>query len=418
MINNLEGIKMKKQLLLSVLFSISSLISAPFIYITNGEGGTVTVVDTATNELIETITVGGITSGIVVNPIGTRVYFTEIDNNLVYVVDTATNTIITSIPVGLTPEEIAITHDGRTVYTTDLNSNTITPIDTATNTAGVPIAGFDQPVSIAITPDDRTAYVVNGGNDTVTPVDLATGTLGVPIPVSQFPNTIAISPNGQTAYVVTSSGALDVIDLTTNTVIDTVVLGGFLEYVVVSFDNRRIYVSDSTNNLLFVLAAGTNSVITALSVSGASGLAFHPCGNILYIADEEISLTPLFVADNTLGTPFAAGVGPYRLAVTPINRVYGQLIKNTFLNKIELALRIKWGVFPITNAAFFRIFQNGAIVGQVFAGSPSEFVVCLSPNFVCNSCSSGCSSSSDRSFNVELGLFAASGVEIARIPVV
>jgi len=417
---------MKSFLTWAAIFFVGSLSAAPFIYVTNGEGGdVVTVVDAATNELIATIPVGLGPFDVVITPLGDKAYVTNQADNTVSVIDTATNTVIATVPVGIAPAGITITHDGSTVYVTNAGSNTITPIDVATNTAGAPIAGFNSPVDITISPNDSTAYVANGGNATVTPVDLATGTLGTPIPVSVSPRSIQISPNGQRVYVVTNSGFLNVIDTATNTVIATLALGGgALDDVVVSFDSRRIYVSAPITNTVFVISADTNTVIDTLTVTEPQGLAFHPCGNIVYIANDTGTITPLFVANDTLGSAFPGGPEPFRIAVTPINRVQGKIIKNIFLNKVELVVRINWNILPITNAAFFRIFQDGVVVGQVFAGSPSNFVVCLSPNFVghssCSSskCSSSkCSSSSDQTFNVELGLFAASGVEIARIPV-
>ncbi|GEM_PF-2811547 len=55
-------------------------------------GSTVSVIDTATNNVITTVHVGNMPRGIAVNQDGTKVYVTNIGDNTVYVIDTSTNT--------------------------------------------------------------------------------------------------------------------------------------------------------------------------------------------------------------------------------------------------------------------------------------------------------------------------------------
>jgi YVTN family beta-propeller protein len=74
-------------------------------------------------------------------------------DDTVSVIDTATNTVVATITVGAGPRGIAITPDGVTVYVTNQEANTVTPIDTATNTAGTPIPVGANPRGIAIGPD-------------------------------------------------------------------------------------------------------------------------------------------------------------------------------------------------------------------------------------------------------------------------
>ena len=97
---------------------------------------------------------------------------------------TATNTPGPPIPVGRGPGLIVITPDGNTAYVTS-NESTVVPVDTATGTPGAPIRVgvdrpglHDQPDGIAITPDGKTVYVANIGSGTVTPIDTATNAPG------------------------------------------------------------------------------------------------------------------------------------------------------------------------------------------------------------------------------------------------
>ena len=126
-------------------------------------------------------------------------------------IDTATNTPGPPILIGRGPGLIAITPDGKTAYVTS-DESIVVPIDTATNTPGPPIAVgvnrpglHDQPDGIAITPDGKTVYVANIGSGRVTPIDTATNTPGEPVEVGVRPRAIVITPDGKTAYVVNQS---------------------------------------------------------------------------------------------------------------------------------------------------------------------------------------------------------------------
>lgn len=69
-------------------------------------GGSVSVVDTASNTEIATVPVGS-PLGIAVTPDGAFVYVTNIDDDTISVMSTATNTVVTSVSVGDFPHSIA-----------------------------------------------------------------------------------------------------------------------------------------------------------------------------------------------------------------------------------------------------------------------------------------------------------------------
>src|SRR5262245_4792408 len=78
--------------------------AAPFAYITNGTDGTVSVLDTASNTVVATVTVGSSPTGVAVNPVGTRVYVTNFNSpGTMSVLDTASNTVVATVTVGSDP---------------------------------------------------------------------------------------------------------------------------------------------------------------------------------------------------------------------------------------------------------------------------------------------------------------------------
>ena len=78
------------------------------VFVTNFFSQNVSVIDTATNEVISTVKVGIFSHGIAVDPDGKKVYVTNLLNSYVSVIDTATNTVIATVYVGKRPVGIAI----------------------------------------------------------------------------------------------------------------------------------------------------------------------------------------------------------------------------------------------------------------------------------------------------------------------
>jgi YVTN family beta-propeller protein len=139
--------------------------AAPFAYVTNagsfGVTGTVSVIDTATNTVVATVTVGTGPFGVAVTPDGKHAYVTN-GGGTVSVIDTASNTVVgTPIPVGSFPDGVAVTPDGKHAYVTNELSNNVSVIDTASNTVVATVAVGSFPFGVAITPDGKHAYVTN-----------------------------------------------------------------------------------------------------------------------------------------------------------------------------------------------------------------------------------------------------------------
>jgi len=61
------------------------------------------VINTSTNAVIKTITVGSNPKSVAVTPDGARVYVTNQGSNTVSVIDTATNAVVATIAVGTLP---------------------------------------------------------------------------------------------------------------------------------------------------------------------------------------------------------------------------------------------------------------------------------------------------------------------------
>jgi uncharacterized repeat protein (TIGR01451 family)/uncharacterized repeat protein (TIGR02543 family) len=101
---------------------------------------------------------GELSFGVAVTPDGAFVYVTNQNSDTVSVIDTASNTVTDTIPVGAQPFGVAVTPDGAFVYVANNGSTTVSVIDTASNTvtATIPVGispiAFGQFIGPASTP--------------------------------------------------------------------------------------------------------------------------------------------------------------------------------------------------------------------------------------------------------------------------
>lgn len=208
----------------------------------SGNGKTVRVVNLNTNTIVGApIKVGLAPASLAITPNGKFVYVINyVDGNpgtgTISVIQTSNNKVIDTIHGFFGPFAIAITPNGKYAYVTNFGSNNFAPVgttvsvvDLSTNTISATIKLGVQPSAIAIDPDGRFAYVSNyntlylgpgftnltAREGTVNIIDIKTNKVLCPIiVVGASPDAIAISPDGTRAYVTNyTSNNVSVIDI-------------------------------------------------------------------------------------------------------------------------------------------------------------------------------------------------------------
>jgi len=276
-------------------------------------GGGVSVIDTATNTVVGSpIPIGtetfGLFIGIAITPNGRSVYVANSGSGTVSVIATASNTVVDTIPVGTSPSGIAITPDGTHAYVVDSNvglsgTSNVFVIDIATNTVVDTIPVGALPIGIAITPDGTHAYVANAGDDTIGVIEITTNTVVDTIPLGVGPVGVAITPDGTQVYVVCVADALaqtqavSVIATASNTVVSSIPVG--LRFpnaaymgLAVTPDGTGVYVANGGANTLSVISTSSNTVTGSVTVgNGPVAVAFSPA--ILFSAfSAKLAISP------------------------------------------------------------------------------------------------------------------------------
>src|SRR5207248_119785 len=139
--------------------------------------------------------------GLVITPDGEEVFVSSDGASTVSVIDTATDQVETSVEVGQTPHGLAITPDGSQVWAAVFGTNQVVVLDAESYQVLGQIS-VPQPHNIAISPDGQTAYVASqqAGATSLAIVDVPSRTQTGSVPLEKTPRALSFDPAGTRLY--------------------------------------------------------------------------------------------------------------------------------------------------------------------------------------------------------------------------
>lgn len=274
-------------------------------YVANRGSNTVSVIDTATDTVIDTIATGAGPTDVAISPDGTRAYVAVFDDGLVSVFDLASNTLVTDIPVGSGATMAAVTPDGTRVYVTRQTTDTVSVIDTASNTVTDTVTVGTGPTGVVITPDGTRAYVASYSGS-VSAIDIATNTVIATILAGDVPILLAVSSDGARVYVTNAgSSSVSVIDTATNTTTDNIGVSAQPRFPALSPDGAHLYVPNSGPDTVSVIDTATRTVVENIGAGeGPTGIAVFPAGTRAYVGNVDAGTV------DVMGTTVIPDQGP------------------------------------------------------------------------------------------------------------
>lgn len=209
---------------------------------------------------------------------------TQLDANSVGRGDAAVSAFTDSIPVGAVPTDVTIDSTGTYAYVTNQHSFNVGIVDLATNMEvdSIPIGVNTFRVRLT---RDGTRLLVTTAGDWMYVIDVATRQITDSVLVGAAANGIALDYTGQYAYVSNQySGSVDVVDLTSDQVVNSFNIGGHPQEVVLSPGSTVMFVADESGSVQVWSVRENVSRGTIDVPGGAFAMAVSPDWRQLYIS--------------------------------------------------------------------------------------------------------------------------------------
>ena len=285
-------------------------VADPFAYITNYLDNTVSVIDTATDTVVDKFKglSGGTLGpwGVAINPRGNQIYVSQPyfrsalgGGDQLAVVKTRAPHRSKAVGVGRGAFGIAMDPLGTAVYQVNTDDGTISVIGQFGNhvsTLPVPLA---RPLGIAtgIVKGERLLFVSEMTGNSVAVIDPVKRQLVGRIPVGRSPAGIVVSQDGTRAYVANyQDNSLSVIATDTRKVIRSVPVGYSPYGVAINPMGTRVYVANQPQGIGGKPVAGSVSVVNTVSLAETArvrvgktptGLAVSGDGRKVYVANTD-----------------------------------------------------------------------------------------------------------------------------------
>ena len=298
--------------------SIAATADGRQVLATNYRGNSVSVIDTRSGTVIQTII--GIEEPFAVAMAGAgnnRAYVNTASAayDAIVAIDMRANTVVATHPLAFSVTDLAVSTDGKHAYASRSEEgradiavlNTTTGDIDVIEIAAVPGTTADH---VRISEDGQRLYVAANGpyDGRLVVIDARERQVTCSIQIGSPIRDVALSSDGGTAYVASSGtefgAVVDVIDTGTNTITSTAKvgeIGAFVTQLALSSDGDRAYLV--SNGGVTVLSLPTQEVIGTITASTQPSCVIEsPDGSRLYVADYSGVVTVLMIASPVLQT--------------------------------------------------------------------------------------------------------------------
>ena len=200
----------------------------------------------------------------------------------------------------------------QTVHTQAL----VTRISTCPFKIKVSIPVVTRPLQVAITPDGSTALVTSFDN-AVNFINLSTNTVVYTLMTdpSINPHGLAITPDGTRAYISSfnTNGVIAVIDLGSRQITTTLPTISFAQGLTLTPDGSQLWVTSPLAASVDIFDTLTNTRVTGLNIAQTSDVAFNSTGTRAYITTSATIPGSVVVVDTSTYqtiTSYTVGLDP------------------------------------------------------------------------------------------------------------
>ncbi|WFD11226.1 YncE family protein [Tepidibacter hydrothermalis] len=221
-----------------------------------------------------------------------KIYIPSGINGILYVINIKDKSVIDSISIGGNLSQIVM-NCNKELYIANEDSNSIYIVDVKNNNPVGLICVDSMPHGIIIDKEQKKLYVPCLGSLVV--IDITTKSIEKKIKLNLAPWHLNINKEENIIYIVTKNGSIILVDRFTFEILD--VLSGFKFPVEISLNylKKEMYVTDFCNKSIEVLNYKTNENIKSIDIDGRPlGMDVSNDESKLFVSDVKNNLIKVF----------------------------------------------------------------------------------------------------------------------------
>lgn len=301
-----------------------------YAYITNGDSGTVTVLDVVNVRVDREISAGQSPAAVTASPTRSEVYVVnsgiEGGQGSISVIDAEKNSVASTIPLHRKPVSIDLNVEGTLAYVANAGSNSISVVDLNARQEIAQIGAGEEPVAARITPDGKTLVVANRRGNSVSIIDAAVRRVRSIFDNCPGAADVAILPDSSKAFVACSAGHQVMAIALANSKFSPAQpdrlesmldVGRAPVQLALKPDGGEVFVSNSLSNSISEIDTSKNDVGGAYVIGDdpVRGLVSRD-NALLYVANFQSQYVTIYSIDEGKRLPLSihVGDGPIDLA--------------------------------------------------------------------------------------------------------
>jgi PQQ-dependent catabolism-associated beta-propeller protein len=313
-------------------------------YVSNEVSQNLTVIATAQDSVIATISLGARVRGVHVSPDGRFIYVAlsgsprcpptmsdadcaklpvDKQKDGVAQIDVTTRAVVRTMPGGSDPEQFALSPDGSRLYVSNEDAATASILEPITGKLVATVPVGTEPEGVAVSPDGKLVFVTGETSNNITALDPETGKVLFHVAVDKRPRDLAFLPDGSRLLYVSAEvgGTVSVVDVAKRRRIAVIPLpeGSRPMGVRVAPDGKRVYVATGRHGTVEVIDPATNTIVGSVKVGTRPwGLAITPDGKKVYSANGPSNDVSVVDTDSLkVIATIAVGQSPWGVALAP-----------------------------------------------------------------------------------------------------
>jgi YVTN family beta-propeller protein len=237
-----------------------------------------------------------------------RLFVTNENGGDISVIDVATQKVVATIPVGKRPRGIRLSRDGSQVFVAlsgspiappGVDESTLPPPDKKADGIGIVsvkdlklervIRGGSDPEQLAVSRDGTHLFVANEDVGEANVINVEDGKVLATFKVGGEPEGVELRPDGQVVYVTSEEdGQVAVIDAVNQKLLKTFKVGPRPRSTTFLPDNSRAFVTSENGGTVSFVDAHKHVVLKTITISGPS---FRPMGGVAAPDGKHVFIT-------------------------------------------------------------------------------------------------------------------------------